>query len=290
MATALGYLGAALLLGASVEGALLRDKFGGSLRGTPVAGAASWPGPGVAAAAGLLSAGGAGLEALRAGSRLLRGLVRARALPLPRALGRGRLRPLVATGSVAALGVLLGSLDLLAPVLSVFWLTSYLGLNLGCALQGLLPPPGWSPRCRLYHWGVSLAGAGLCLGLMLVTCWPCAIGAVAIGATAHQYLQLRGAQSEWGEGLRGLLLGAARWALLRLEEGQPHGRSWRPQLLVLVKLDAGLAVGQPHLLALGAQLQGGKGLLVAGTVIPGGLPHNQPHARLAEAVSGAGGR
>ncbi|XP_072705341.1 uncharacterized protein [Ciconia boyciana] len=99
VATALGYLSAALLLGASVEGQLLRDKFGGSLRGTPVAGAASWPSPWVPLAGALLSAAGAGLQALLGGSRLLRGLARTRALPLPHVLadvlpgGQPGLRP-----------------------------------------------------------------------------------------------------------------------------------------------------------------------------------------------------
>ncbi|NXV53715.1 S12A5 protein, partial [Uria aalge] len=77
---------------------------------------------------------------------------------------------------------------------------------------------------------------------------------------------------------------AAPWAAPWVTPWVPR----RPQLLVLVKLDETLAVGQPQLLALGAQLQAGKGLLVAGTVIPGELPHDQPRARLAEAVSGAG--
>ncbi|XP_074787253.1 solute carrier family 12 member 6-like [Athene noctua] len=288
-------LSAALVLGASVEGRLLRDKFGASLRGTPVVGAASWPWPWVPLAGALLSAGGAGLEALLGGSRLLRGLARTRALPLPHALGRGRLWPLAATAAVAELGVLLGSLDLLAPVLSVFCLTSYLGLNLACAAQGLLPTPGWSPRCRLYHWGVSLAGAGLCLGLMLVTCWYCALLALGIGATAYKYLEYRGAQSEWGEGLRGLSLSAARFALLRLEDGRPPAPSWRPQLLVLQKLDEELRVTQPQVLALAAQLQAGKGLTVVGSVIPGELPRDQPRARAAEqalraGLAGAGAR
>ncbi|NXP64575.1 S12A6 protein, partial [Chloropsis cyanopogon] len=133
------------------------------------------------------------------------------------ALSRGRRWPLLVTLLTAALGVLLGSLDLLAPVLSVcvspppmtsrrprgdvrravtsrprrLCLTSYLGLNLACALQGLLPTPGWSPRCPLYHWAVSLAGAVLCLSLMLVTCWHCALLALGIGATAYKYLEFR---------------------------------------------------------------------------------------------------
>ncbi|XP_071276352.1 solute carrier family 12 member 4-like [Agelaius tricolor] len=234
-ATALGYLSAALLLGASVEGQLLRDKFGATLGGVPVLAAVAWPWPWLPVLGAGLSAGGAGLQALLGGSRLLRALARTRALPLPRALSRGRLWPLLVTLLTAALGVLLGSLDLLAPVLSVLCLTSHLGLNLACALQGLLPTAGWSPRCPLYHWSVSLAGALLCLSLMFVTCWHCALLALGIGATAYKYLEFRSAQSEWGEGLRGLSLSAARLALLRLEDGRPPPPSLRPQLLVLSK-------------------------------------------------------
>ncbi|XP_064293547.1 solute carrier family 12 member 6-like [Phalacrocorax carbo] len=219
--------------------------FGGSLRGTPVAGAASWPSPWVPLAGALLSAGGAGLQALLGGSRLLRGLARTRALPLP---------------------------HVSAP-----------------------RPPRATPRCRLYHWGVSLAGAGLCLGLMLVTCWYCALLALGIGATAYKYLEYRGAQSEWGEGLRGLSLSAARFALLRLEDGQPPAPSWRPQLLVLLKLDEELRATRPQVLALAAQLQAGKGLAVVGSVTPGELPQDLPRARAAEralraGLAGAGAR
>ncbi|XP_066065034.1 solute carrier family 12 member 4-like [Chamaea fasciata] len=277
-------LSAALLLGAGVEGQLLRDKFGAALGGVPVLAAVAWPWPWVPVLGALLSAVGAGLQALLGGSRLLRGLARTRALPLPHALSRGRLWPLLATLVTATLGVLLGSLDLLAPVLSVLCLTSYLGLNLACALQGALPTPGWSPRCPLYHWAVSLAGAVLCLSLMVVTCWHCALLALGIGATAYKYLEFRSAQTEWGEGLRGLSLSAARFALLRLEDGRPPPPSLRPQLLVLSKPgDPPGPPPRPELVVLAAQLQGGgRGLTVLGAVLGGALPGDLPRARGAE--------
>ncbi|NXL92637.1 S12A6 protein, partial [Alectura lathami] len=138
------------------------------------------------------------------------------------ALARGELRALAVTLVVAELGVLLGSLDLAAPVLSVcvvtyplcgdiavtswwyhsditvtlpsprFCLTCYLCLNLACALQGMLPAPGWSPRCRLYHWALSLLGAALCLALMFITCWFYALPALGMAAMAYKYLEYQG--------------------------------------------------------------------------------------------------
>ena len=38
---------------------------------------------------------------------------------------------------------------------------------------------------------------------------------------------LSSAKREWGDGLRGLDLQAARYSLLRLEEGPPHTKNWR---------------------------------------------------------------
>ncbi|XP_021239084.1 solute carrier family 12 member 4-like [Numida meleagris] len=148
----------------------------------------------------------------------------------------------------------------------------------------MLPSPGWSPRCRLYHWALSLAGAALCLALMFVTCWFYALPALGMAGMIYKYLEYQGAASEWGEGLRALSLSAARFALLRLEEGPAPTHSWRPQLLVLLKLDAELRVTQPQLLALAAQLKAGRGLLVAGSVLPGDLLQAHGEARAAEQV------
>lgn len=35
------------------------------------------------------------------------------------------------------------------------------------------------------------------------------------------------AEKEWGDGIRGLSLNAARYALLRVEHGVPHTKNWR---------------------------------------------------------------
>ena len=42
------------------------------------------------------------------------------------------------------------------------------------------------------------------------------------------------AEKEWGDGIRGLSMSAARYALSQVDESQPHTKNWRPQLLVFV--------------------------------------------------------
>lgn len=65
------------------------------------------------------------------------------------------------------------------------------------------------------------------------------------------------AEKEWGDGLRGLALSAARYSLLRLEEGPPHTKNWRPQVLVLCKLNEQLIPNQKKQLTFASQLKAG---------------------------------
>lgn len=129
------------------------------------------------------------------------------------------------------------------------------------------------------------------------------------------------AEKEWGDGIRGLSLSAARYALLRLEEGPPHTKNWRcvphrkrvlslniadiyrvlryflhtrepthtcfsprPQLLVLLKLDEDAHVKSPRLLTFASQLKAGKGLTIVGTVVSGNFLQSYGEALAAEQV------
>ena len=70
------------------------------------------------------------------------------------------------------------------------------------------------------------------------------------------------AEKEWGDGIRGLALSAARFSLLRLEDGPPHTKNWRPQILILAKLDEKLNVKHKRLFTLASQLKAGKGGII----------------------------
>ncbi|NXS32528.1 S12A5 protein, partial [Pomatostomus ruficeps] len=108
------------------------------------------------------------------------------------------------------------------PTLSCrFFLMCYMFVNLACALQTLLRTPNWRPRFRYYHWTLSFLGMSLCLALMFICSWYYALVAMLIAGLIYKYIEYRGAEKEWGDGIRGLSLSAARYALLRLEEGPP---------------------------------------------------------------------
>ncbi|XP_042615297.1 solute carrier family 12 member 6-like isoform X1 [Cyprinus carpio] len=287
LTTSLVYLSCVLLFGSCVEGVVLRDKFGDSVKGNLVVGTLSWPSPWVIVIGSFFSTCGAGLQSLTGAPRLLQAIAKDNIIPFLRVFGHGKANgeptwALLLTAVLAELGILIASLDLVAPILSMFFLMCYLFVNLACALQTLLRTPNWRPRFSYYHWTLSFLGMTICLALMFISSWYYAIVAMVIAGMIYKYIEYNGAEKEWGDGIRGLSLSAARFALLRLEEGPPHTKNWRPQLLVLLKLDEDAHVKSPRLLTFASQLKAGKGLTIVGTVIPGNFLQTYGEALAAE--------
>lgn len=287
LTTSLVYLSSVVLFGACIEGVVLRDKFGDSVKGNLVVGTLAWPSPWVIVIGSFFSTCGAGLQSLTGAPRLLQAIAKDNIIPFLRVFGHGKANgeptwALLLTALIAELGILIASLDLVAPILTMFFLMCYLFVNLACALQTLLRTPNWRPRFSYYHWTLSFLGMTICLALMFISSWYYAIVAMVIAGMIYKYIEYHGAEKEWGDGIRGLSLSAARYALLRLEEGPPHTKNWRPQVLVLLKLDEDAHVKSPRLLTFASQLKAGKGLTIVGTVVFGNFLQSYGEALAAE--------
>lgn len=287
LTTSIVYLSSVVLFGACIDGVVLRDKFGDSVRGNLVVGTLAWPTPWVIVIGSFFSTCGAGLQSLTGAPRLLQAIAKDNIIPFLRVFGHGKANgeptwALLLTALIAELGILIASLDLVAPILTMFFLMCYLFVNLACALQTLLRTPNWRPRFSYYHWSLSFLGMTICLALMFISSWYYAIVAMVIAGMIYKYIEYHGAEKEWGDGIRGLSLSAARYALLRLEEGPPHTKNWRPQLLVLLKLDEDAHVKSPRLLTFASQLKAGKGLTIVGTVVSGNFLQSYGEALAAE--------
>ncbi|KAM9833030.1 solute carrier family 12 member 6 isoform 1-T3 [Syngnathus typhle] len=287
LTTSFIYLSSVVLFGACIDGVVLRDKFGDSVRGNLVVATLAWPTPWVIVVGSFFSTCGAGLQSLTGAPRLLQAIAKDNIIPFLRVFGHGKANgeptwALLLTALIAELGILIASLDLVAPILTMFFLMCYLFVNLACGLQTLLRTPNWRPRFSYYHWTLSFLGMTICLALMFISSWYYAIVAIVIAGMIYKYIEYHGAEKEWGDGIRGLSLSAARYALLRLEEGPPHTKNWRPQLLVLLKLDEDAHVKSPRLLTFASQLKAGKGLTIVGTVVSGNFLHSYGEALAAE--------
>uniref|UniRef100_A0AAX7UYU3 Solute carrier family 12 member 7a n=1 Tax=Astatotilapia calliptera TaxID=8154 RepID=A0AAX7UYU3_ASTCA len=277
LTTSFIYISFVVLFGACIEGVVLRDKFGFSVKTKPVISILAWPSPWVIVIGSFFSCCGAGLQSLTgAHHRVIEGLqewvndgiIRSNVFGHGKANGEPTWALLLTVG-ICEIGILIASLDHVAPILSMFFLMCYLFVNLACAVQTLLCTPNWRPRFKFYHWTLSFLGMSLCLSLMFISSWIYALVVIVIAGCIYKYIEYKGAVKEWGDGIRGLSLNAARYALIRLEEAPLHTKNWRPQLLVLCKLNSDLEVTHPRLLSFATQLKAGKGLTIVCSVLEG---------------------
>ncbi|GAB6021396.1 hypothetical protein CHUAL_004003 [Chamberlinius hualienensis] len=281
------YLSAVILYGGSCNGLLLRDKFGQSTNGKLVVAELAWPNEWVILIGAFLSTVGAGLQSLTGAPRLLQAIAKDNVIPFLNLFSvtskkNEPVRALFLCLFICELGILAGAVDYLTPIVSMFFLMCYGFVNLACALQTLLRTPSWRPRFKFYHWSLSLLGVALVLTIMFMTSWYYALIAMGLAGCIYKYIEYRGAEKEWGDGIRGLALSAARYSLLRLEEGPPHTKNWRPQVLILCKLGDDLLPKYRKLVTFSSQLKAGKGLTMVCSVLEGDFTKRYGEAQAAK--------
>lgn len=207
------------------------------------------------------------LGALLGAPRTLQALARDKVLPAFVGRGYGRKNdPRTATALsflVALTAILLGDLDLIAPVLSMFFLTSYGLINLSAGLEGLIESPTWRPKFKFPWWG-SLLGAGACLLTMMMIDLGATLTALLLIGGLYVWVKRRKLHSNWGDMRHGMLMLLVRVAIRRLLRHPPDERNWRPNILVF----SGSPQSRWHLIELAAALARGPSYLTLATVLP----------------------
>lgn len=169
-----------------------------------------------------------------AGPRVLQAL--ARDGLAPRFLGRTTRtgQPMLATlvsGAIAVSVVALGDLNAVAELVTIFFLTLYMSINLVAATESLVGDPSYRPTIRV-PWWLSLAGvaSNLVVMFLISPMW----GAVAIGLQLFLFLVLRrrALKGSWGDVWSGLWGSLARFCVYKLSLRRLDARSWRPHVLV----------------------------------------------------------
>lgn len=173
---------------------------------------------------------------------------------------------LVVTLAIALGAVFLGSLNAVATVVTLFFLTVYGTVNLVAALEKLSGNPSWRPRVQV-HWAVSLAGAVACFAVMVLINLPASIAAVVIELGLWLLLKRRERKEDWGDVRRDLYEAIIRWALVRLSNRPMTARNWRPHILVFV----GNIERRLELVRYGAWLSEDRGVVTVCELVVGDL-------------------
>ncbi|KAA0712627.1 Solute carrier family 12 member 5 [Triplophysa tibetana] len=267
------YMSSVMLFGSCIEGAVLRDKFGEAVKGNLVIGTLAWPSPWVIVFGSFFSTCGAGLQSLTGAPRLLQAIARDGIVPFLRVFSH--------VLHVCEFGLRCSDSAQNAQLEAALQVLSLVSSE-PVVFQPLVFKRSANICFLCSRRTLSFLGMSLCLSLMFICSWHYAIVAMVIASCIYKYIEFCGAEKEWGDGIRGLSLSAARYALMRLEEGPPHTKNWRPQILVLVSMDSEMNVEQPRLLSLTNQLKAGKGLTIVGTALVGTYLENFPQSQQAE--------
>ncbi len=125
----------------------------------------------------------------------------------------------------------LGSIDAIAPVVSMFFLLSYGLLNYACFYEARAHSPSFRPRFRYFDWRLSGIGALACLGVMLAIDLTAGLVSVVLLLLVFLYLRRSSVTSRWADSSRSYVLTQVRKLLLSIKGGSDHARDWRPHIL-----------------------------------------------------------
>jgi len=166
----------------------------------------------------------------------------------------------IAFGTIA-----LGNLNVIAPVVSMFFLISYGLLNYATFYEARASSPSFRPRFRWFDFRLSLLGWLACLGAMLAIDFAAGAVAIAVLFAIYQYLKRTAGPARWADSRRSYHLQRVRENLLAAAVEPEHPRDWRPQLLVF----SDDSDRRRQLLRFASWIEGGSGITTAVRILEG---------------------
>jgi amino acid transporter len=203
--------------------------------------------------------------------RILQSLAADRVFPVLGVFARGHgpannpRRGVLFSLAIAITTIGLGSLNAIAPVVSMFFLISYGLLNYATYYEAQAASPSFRPRFRFFDKRLSLLGALGCLGVMVAINPVAGIGAVAVLVAIHQYLRRSERPERWADASRSHYFQRAKESIRSMTAEADHARNWRPQVLAF----SADPLRRERLLRFATWLEGRSGLTAAVRIMVG---------------------
>jgi amino acid transporter len=203
--------------------------------------------------------------------RILQSLASDRIFPFlnPFAKGSGPTsnprRGVLLSAAIAYATVAYGHLNLIAPVVSMFFLISYGLLNYATYYEARSQSPSFRPRFRYFNKWLSMAGALACIGTMMAIDFRAGVVAISVLFAIFQYLKRTAGPARWADSRRSYHLQLSREHLLAAATEPEHPRYWRPQILAF----SDNPERRSQLLRFASWIEGGSGLTTAVRIVEG---------------------
>ncbi|XP_059932706.1 solute carrier family 12 member 10, tandem duplicate 1 [Gadus macrocephalus] len=134
---------------------------------------------------------------------------------------------------IAIAFILIAQLNIIAALISNFFLCSYALINFSCFHASITNSPGWRPSFHYYSKWTALVGAMISVGLMFAFSWRVAVVTVCIILFLFAYVAYNKPQVNWGTSLQAGRYNIALSYSVALSRVEDHVKNFRPQCLVL---------------------------------------------------------
>lgn len=165
--------------------------------------------------------------------------------------------------AIAAAGLWFGNINVIAPILTMFNLSTYALLNLSAACESAMGNPSWRPTFRVKAI-FSFAGFALCTGAMFMISPGWTFAAVGLELLIFWAFKRRALRARWGDMRTGLLVALARFAMNRLDGMSQDVRNWRPDVLAFTALP----VRDKEVIDLAGAISGNRSMVTIASVVP----------------------
>lgn len=205
------------------------------------------------------------------GPRILQALAADRIFPILNVFAKGAgetnnpRRATLFTLGIALVTISLGQLNLIAQIVSMFFLISYGLLNYATYFEADIGSVSFRPTFRFFNKYVSLVGCLLCLGVLFALDMRSGGAALSSMFFIYLYLRHRGKPSRWADSSRSHAFSKVRKNLHQMSQLPGHQRDWYPHLLVFTESRE----NRKKILQFGDLICGDAGIMSAVQIIDG---------------------
>jgi hypothetical protein len=174
-------------------------------------------------------------------------------------------RAVLLASTIAFATIAAGDLNMIAPLVTMFFLVSYGLLNYATYYEANARSPSFRPRFRFYHKWISLGGCLVCAGMMLAIDPTAGAIAIAVLLAIYHYVGRTILHARWADSTRSAQFQRIRQSLYAMNETAVHDRDWRPVILAFTDDPE----RRERLLRFASWIEGGSGLTTAVRILEG---------------------
>jgi len=141
---------------------------------------------------------------------------------------------IIFTAVAILVSLLLGDLNTIAPLLTMFFLITYATINIAVALQLGIGIPSFRPRFKV-HISIPVFGFLWSVIVMFLINPVFALVAWSLIVLAYLVQVKRGLQAPWGDVRVGMFVAMAEWAARQSQKLRSHPKTWKPNIMVPVE-------------------------------------------------------